>query len=82
MFNEHTLDLGVTSMRKNGFIQGQMNENVSWKNAIIGTVESGDFWYGDLDMSDLSKLHNVAKDIGESIKIYHHSLDEPLTISA
>lgn len=83
MYNEHTLDLGVAAMKKQGLEQGRMVEldEGILDNAVVGTVESGEFWYGDLDMADLSKLHEVAKVVGESVKVYHHSLQEPLTVS-
>jgi hypothetical protein len=83
MYNEHTLHAGVVAMRKAGLVQGRMTEtkNTEYPNAIVGTVESGDFWYGDLEMADLSKLHDVAKEIGESVKLFHSTLSEPLTIS-
>jgi hypothetical protein len=83
MYNEDTQDAGVSAMQKQGLVQGRMIEldDTAMDDAIVGTVESGEFWYGDLDMSDLSKLHIVAKEIGESIKIYHRSLSDPMTIS-
>ena len=81
MFNEHTLDAGVTAMKKQGLVQGRMLEMFSdLSDVVVGTVESGEFWYGDLEMGDLSKLHIVAKEIGESIRIYRYD-GEPLTIS-
>lgn len=86
MYNEHTLDLGVAAMKKQGLEQGRMIEltkdSAATANAIVGTIESGDFWYGDLEMSDLHKLHEVAKELGESVKVYHPTFSEPMTISA
>jgi hypothetical protein len=94
MYNEDTLERGVIAMKKQGLEQGRMIDPIRFQDghqmtvpsdifpdAVVGTVESGDFWYGDLDMSDLPKLHIVAKEIGESIKVYHSASSEPLTIS-
>lgn len=83
MYNEDTLDRGVAAMKKQGLSQGRMTELVdgTLDSAVVSTVESGDFWYGDLEMADLSKLHVVAKEIGESLKVFHSTLSDPITVS-
>ena len=70
MYDEYVQDQASRSMKAKGLSQGRMIHPVSdtvYPNARLSTTESGDFWYGDLDMADFATLHAVAKEITQSI---------------
>ena len=72
MFNEEVQEEAVKLMKKNGLSTGrflEIKEHVL-ANAVVGTVEDGDFWYGDIDLNfDVSKLRNVASALGKSLQV-------------
>ena len=72
MYDEYVQDQASQAMSRRGLSQGRMlyptAESV-YPNALLTTTESGDFWYGDLDMMDFATLHDVAKEIGQSITL-------------
>jgi hypothetical protein len=72
MYNEEVQEEAVQLMSKNGLRMArvlEVKENVL-TNAVIGTEEDGDFWYGDLDLnSDVGKLKTVASTLGKSLQV-------------
>jgi hypothetical protein len=72
MYNEEVQEEAVQLMSKNGLRMArvlEVKENVL-ANAVIGTEEDGDFWYGDLDLnSDVGKLKTVASTLGKSLQV-------------
>jgi hypothetical protein len=72
MFNEEVQEEGTELMTKNGLQMArilEVKEHVL-ANAVVGTEEDGDFWYGDLDLAgDSAKLRSVATALGKSLKI-------------
>jgi hypothetical protein len=72
MFNEEVQEEAAELMNKNGLFTGrflEIKEHVL-ANAVVGTVEDGDFWYGDIDLNfDVAKLRNVAAALGKSLQV-------------
>lgn len=76
MYNEETQDESVLLMKKNGLGMGRFLEVTETviANAVVGTEEDGDFWYGDVNLNeDVAKLRNVALSLGKSLKIVSES---------
>lgn len=70
-------------MKSKGLPQGRIIHPVTesvYPNSVLSTTESGDFWYGDLDMTDFATLHAVAKEITQSINLTCG--DQTMVISA
>ena len=76
MYNEDVQEEAVQLMKNNGLGMGRFLEAADMviANAVIGTEEDGDFWYGDVDLNeDVSKLRNVALSLGKSLKVMSES---------
>ena len=72
MFDEHVQDQASQAMKSKGLKQGRIIYPITdtvYPNSILSTTESGEFWYGDLDMTDFATLHEVAKEITQSINL-------------
>ncbi len=72
MYNEEVQEEAVELMKKNGLGVARLLEvrDGVLANAVVGTEEDGDFWYGDLDLAeDATKLRKVASSLGKSLKV-------------
>jgi hypothetical protein len=74
MYNEEAQEEGAQLMKANGFKMGRvihpLDESVI-ANAVVGTEEDGDFWYGDIQPSyDFSVLKTIAVKLNKNLHIY------------
>lgn len=73
MYNEENQEEAAALMVKNGFKMGRvihpLDESVI-ANAVVGTTEDGDFWYGDIQPSyDFSQLKAIAAELGKDLQV-------------
>lgn len=84
MYHEHVQAMGSQLMKSKNLPQGRMVYPLtsdSYPNAMLSTIESGDFWYGDLEIADLGTLHEVAKSLKQSVEVRYDN-GSTLMISA
>jgi hypothetical protein len=82
MYNEDVQEEAVTLMNSHGLRMARMSPITDADtifNAVVGTVEDGDFWYGDLNLNeDTNKLRMVSSAMGKTLRIATYDTPMPM----